>query len=60
MDAYTITHMDAWLDNHFRAGLDEQKGRVRERLMDLVSEHPDLIDRGWRDLLDLLDRQARE
>ena len=58
-DVYTLNHMNAWLDNHLR-GCEEEKARIRERLMDLVLEHPDLLDRGWRELVDLLDRNARD
>lgn len=44
MDAYTAQHLEKWLAHVAR---DEEKDTLRDSILKLVADHPDLLERGY-------------
>lgn len=50
MDAYTLKHLDAWLDRHTRA---EEAEELKAKMLDVVLDDPSLLDQGWSRVRDI-------
>lgn len=56
MDAFTIKHLDNWLNEQFRE--DEGRDDKRGKILLFVTEHPDLLERmSWWEILELAERE---
>ena len=56
MDAYTIQHLDTWLNEQFHD--EAERNNKRGRILVFVTEYPDLLERmSWWEILDLAERE---
>jgi hypothetical protein len=56
MDAFTIKHLDTWLDEQFHD--ESERDAKRGRILIFVTEYPDLLERmSWWEILDLAERE---
>jgi hypothetical protein len=56
MDAFTIQHLDNWLNEQFHEEMerDDKRGTI----LIFVTEYPDLLERmSWWEILELAERQ---
>ena len=53
MDDHTRTHLDKWLIKQFED--ENQRYRVRLRILEAIQDDPKLVNKGWADLVDSLD-----
>lgn len=56
MDAFTIKHLDNWLNEQFH---DEAEREAKQgKILVFVTEYPDLLERmSWWEILDLAERE---
>ena len=52
LDAATLAHLDRWLDHVAR---DEERDELRAAIVALAEAEPDLLDRGWPALRDMVE-----
>lgn len=56
MDAFTIKHLDNWLNEQFHE--ESERDAKRGRILTFVAEYPDLLERmSWWEILDLAERE---
>jgi hypothetical protein len=53
MDDYTRTHLDKWLIKQFED--ENQRYRIRLRILESIQDNPKLINKGWLNLVDSLE-----
>jgi hypothetical protein len=52
MDDHTRTHLDKWLIKQFED--ENQRYRVRLRILEAIQDDPKLVNKGWSNLVDSL------
>lgn len=52
LDAYAMRHLDKWLEDTVR---EDERDRLKNRIVDLLADHPEMIDRGWPALRDIVE-----
>lgn len=51
MDAYTLYHLDQWLDLHAR---EDERAELRAQMVHAVTIDPELLDKGWTRVRDIV------
>lgn len=51
-DKYAEQHLDKWLEDTIP---EEQRATLKSRIVDLLADHPDMMERGWDRLRDIVE-----